>query len=117
MRLPWIQAGDFANRFGVDLALKDLRLAVDMAARRGIPAPVGAAGLMQLVQAHAQGLGRKDANAVYKTVRARRAPLTPRAGRRGPGAVEAAPAPQPPRRAHRARNRPAVPAPPGAPRR
>ena len=71
VRLPWIQAGDFANRFGVDLALKDLRLAVDMAARRGIPAPVGAAGLMQLVQAHAQGLGRKDANAVYKTVRAR----------------------------------------------
>ncbi|WP_157065859.1 hypothetical protein [Actinomyces sp. oral taxon 414] len=42
-----------------------------LAARRGIPAPVGAAGLMQLVQAHAQGLGRKDANAVYKTVRAR----------------------------------------------
>lgn len=71
VRLPWIQDGDFANRFGVDLALKDLRLAVDMAARRGIPAPVGAAVLMQLVQAHAQGLGRKDANAVYRTVRVR----------------------------------------------
>ena len=42
-----------------------------MAARRGIPAPVGAAGLMQLVQAHARGLGREDANAVYKTVRVR----------------------------------------------
>lgn len=70
LRLPWMQAGDFENRFGVDLALKDLRLAVDVAARRGIPTPVGAAGLMQLAQAHARGMGGLDADAVYRTVTA-----------------------------------------------
>lgn len=68
LRLPWIMAGDFDNRFGVDLALKDLRLAVDVAARRGIPVPVGAAGLMQLASAHALGYGDQDANAVYRAV-------------------------------------------------
>ena len=61
-------AGDFENRFGIALALKDLRLAVDMAARRGIPAPVGAAGLMQLASAHALGHGGEDASAVYRAV-------------------------------------------------
>lgn len=68
LRLPWIMAGDFDNRFGVDLALKDVRLAVDIAARRGIPTPVGASGLSQLVAAHANGLGAEDANAVFKVV-------------------------------------------------
>ena len=68
VRLPWMTAGDFENRFGIDLALKDLRLAVDMAARRGIPAPVGAAGLMQLASAHALGHGGEDASAVYRAV-------------------------------------------------
>ena len=39
-----------------------------MAARRGIPAPVGAAGLMQLASAHALGHGGEDASAVYRAV-------------------------------------------------
>ncbi|AXE37686.1 NAD(P)-dependent oxidoreductase [Acidipropionibacterium virtanenii] len=68
LRLPWIMNGDFGNRFGVDLALKDVRLAVDIAARRGIPAPVGASGLSQLVAAHALGFGSEDADAVFKVV-------------------------------------------------
>lgn len=72
LRLPWMQTDDFANRFGVDLALKDLRLAVDVAARRGVPAPVGAAGMMQLAAAHAQGLGGADVDAVDQVVRPRR---------------------------------------------
>ncbi len=68
VRLPWMTAGDFENRFGIDLALKNLRLAVDMAARRGIPATVGAAGLMQLASVHALGHGGEDASAVYRAV-------------------------------------------------
>lgn len=68
LRLPWIMSGDFANRFGVDLALKDVRLAADIAARRGIPTPVGLAGLAQLVAAHANGWGGEDADAVYKVI-------------------------------------------------
>jgi 3-hydroxyisobutyrate dehydrogenase len=60
---------DFANRFGVDLALKDVRLAVDSAARCGVPAPVGAAGLMQLASAHARGWGDEDVDALLKVVR------------------------------------------------
>lgn len=69
LRLPWMVGDDFTNRFGVDLALKDVRLAVDSAARCGVPAPVGAAGLMQLASAHASGLGDEDVDALLKVVR------------------------------------------------
>jgi 3-hydroxyisobutyrate dehydrogenase len=67
-RLPQMSAGDFERRFGVDLALKDLRLAVDAAARAGVPVPVGGAGLMQLVAAHADGYGDEDVAALLKVV-------------------------------------------------
>lgn len=69
IRLPWMMAGDFENRFAVDLAVKDVRLAVDQAARLGVPVPLGAAGLMQLVTAHARGWGREDVDAVLKLTR------------------------------------------------
>jgi len=39
LRLPLMINGDFGTRFAVDLALKDVRLAVDVAARRGLPVP------------------------------------------------------------------------------
>jgi 3-hydroxyisobutyrate dehydrogenase len=68
LRLPWMINGDFENRFGVDLAIKDVRLAVDAAAHSGISVPVGAAGLMQLVQASSRGWGREDVDAVVKVV-------------------------------------------------
>lgn len=71
LRLPWMIGSDFANRFGVDLALKDVRLAIDSAARCGVPAPVGAAGLMQLALAHARGWGDEDVDALLKVVRVR----------------------------------------------
>jgi 3-hydroxyisobutyrate dehydrogenase len=66
VRLPWIVARDFAPRFSVDLALKDLRLAVDMAARMRASTPLGAAGLEAFVAAAARGLGDEDAAAVFK---------------------------------------------------
>lgn len=68
LRLPWMMDGDFDNRFGVDLAVKDVRLAVEAAARANVPSPVGASGLMQLVAASAKGWGEEDVDAVLKVV-------------------------------------------------
>lgn len=68
LRLGMMRQRDFDARFTVDLALKDVRLAVDVAARRGVPAPVGAAGLNQLVSAHRHGWGRSDAAALFKLI-------------------------------------------------
>ncbi|HVX42423.1 MAG TPA: NAD(P)-dependent oxidoreductase [Mycobacteriales bacterium] len=69
LRLPWMLAGDHAARFSVDLAAKDLRLALDAAARAGVPTPVGAQGLIQLVSASAHGYGGEDVTAVAKLIR------------------------------------------------
>lgn len=68
LRLPWMLAEDHHARFAVDLAAKDLRLAVDAAARAGIPTPVGAQGLMQLLAASARGDGDQDVTAVANLV-------------------------------------------------
>lgn len=68
VRLPWMIANDLDARFAVTLALKDLALAVDMAARRGLPTPVGAAAMSQLAAATAHGLGDLDAAAVLRVV-------------------------------------------------
>ena len=68
VRMPWIIAGDHEPRFAVDLALKDLRLAVDAAARWGLPTPVGAQGLSQLASAAAHGYGGEDVTAMVKVL-------------------------------------------------
>ncbi|CAH2603895.1 NAD(P)-dependent oxidoreductase [Rhodovastum atsumiense] len=64
IRLGWMAAADFAPRFAVDLATKDVRLSVDTAARRGVPTPVAAAALSVFSLARAAGLGAQDAAAV-----------------------------------------------------
>ncbi|MQA11810.1 MAG: NAD-binding protein [Pseudonocardiaceae bacterium] len=66
VRLPWIIEGDWSARFGVDLALKDVRLAVEAAYRWKIPVPVGSASLGQLVAASADGYGDEDVVAIAK---------------------------------------------------
>lgn len=66
LRLPWMLDRDFAPRFSVALALKDLRLAVDMAARWKVPTPLGAGGLQTLSAAAARGLEDKDVAAVFE---------------------------------------------------
>ncbi|SDH73344.1 NAD(P)-dependent oxidoreductase [Propionivibrio dicarboxylicus] len=71
IRLKWMMERDFAPRFAVDLAAKDLRLSVNAAAQWGIPTPVAAAGLSVFSLAHAAGLGAKDAAAIVE-------PLTPK---------------------------------------
>jgi 3-hydroxyisobutyrate dehydrogenase len=69
LRLPWIAAGDFAPRFAVDLALKDLRLCVDVAARLASPVVSGAVALQQLAAASARGHGGEDVGAIWKVIR------------------------------------------------
>ena len=68
VRLPWMIADDFAPRFPVSLGLKDLHLTLEMAARWGMAAPVGAAGMSQLASAAAHGLGASDVVAVLEVV-------------------------------------------------
>ena len=63
-----MMAGDFNQRFGVRLGLKDLRLAVDQASQWGIPTPVGALGMSQLASAAAHGYDEEDVNAVLKVL-------------------------------------------------
>ncbi len=68
VRLPWMIADDFAPRFPVALGLKDLYLTLEMAARWGLAAPVGAAGMSQLASAAAHGHAASDVNAILEVV-------------------------------------------------
>ncbi|MGC3955834.1 MAG: NAD(P)-dependent oxidoreductase [Propionicimonas sp.] len=76
MRLPLMVDGDYATRFAVDLAAKDLRLATDAAARWHLPAPLGSAALSVFSTASASGHGGSDAAAVIEA-------LDPRGDARG----------------------------------
>ncbi len=68
VRLPWMIADDFDPRFPVSLGLKDLYLALEMAARWGMAAPVGAAGMSQLASAVANGHGDCDVDVILEVV-------------------------------------------------
>jgi 3-hydroxyisobutyrate dehydrogenase-like beta-hydroxyacid dehydrogenase len=50
------------------LGLKDLYLTLEMAARWGLAAPVGAAGMSQLASAVAHGHAASDVNAILEVV-------------------------------------------------
>lgn len=52
--------GDFSAEFTVDLALKDLGLAMDLGDRHGVPMPFASAVKVALQQAHASGHGDLD---------------------------------------------------------
>jgi 3-hydroxyisobutyrate dehydrogenase len=68
VRLPWVIAGDFAPRFGIDLAHKDMRLAIDLAARYQAPAATGAAALQHFSSAQRSGFGASDIGALWQVV-------------------------------------------------
>jgi 3-hydroxyisobutyrate dehydrogenase len=68
VRLPWILAGDFTQRFAIDLAQKDMRLAIDLAARYHAPASTGAAALQHFSSAQRAGLGASDIGALWNVV-------------------------------------------------
>jgi 3-hydroxyisobutyrate dehydrogenase-like beta-hydroxyacid dehydrogenase len=69
VRGPWIVAGDFNSRFGLDLALKDVRLGVEMAKAWGNDARTMQVALDYLKQGSANGLGKEDCNAIYKIIK------------------------------------------------
>jgi 3-hydroxyisobutyrate dehydrogenase-like beta-hydroxyacid dehydrogenase len=69
VRGPWIADGDFASRFGLDLALKDIRLGCEMAEAWGNDARTMKVALEYFERASAEGLGNDDCNAVYTVVR------------------------------------------------
>jgi 3-hydroxyisobutyrate dehydrogenase-like beta-hydroxyacid dehydrogenase len=59
-RFPWAVEGDFAPRFTVALAAKDLGLALDLADSVGMPAPMTASARELYQKAMAEDLGGKD---------------------------------------------------------
>ncbi len=62
--------GDTTPGFMIDLAAKDLRLALKLAESLSTPVAVGAAAQALYVQAQEHGNGRKDWTVLYSTVRA-----------------------------------------------
>ncbi len=69
VRGPWIANGDFANRFGLDLALKDVRLGCEMAEAWGKDAKTLKVALDYFREASAKGFGKEDCCAIYKVMK------------------------------------------------
>lgn len=57
--VPQIFKGNFEPGFRVNLAIKDIGLALGMAKECGVPTPIGAAVEQRLLEAKASGLGDK----------------------------------------------------------
>lgn len=68
VRGPWIAADDYAPRFGLDLALKDVRLGLEMARDWDLNLRSMEAALEYYKQASQEGFGKEDCNAVAKVV-------------------------------------------------
>jgi 3-hydroxyisobutyrate dehydrogenase-like beta-hydroxyacid dehydrogenase len=69
VRGPWIAGGDFKSRFGLDLALKDVRLGCEMAKTWGNDARTMQVALDYLKKGHEAGHGKEDCNAIYKIIK------------------------------------------------
>ena len=69
VRGPWIAADDFDSRFGLDLALKDVRLGCEMATAWENDAKTMKVALDYFRKASEAGLGKEDCNAVYKIIK------------------------------------------------
>jgi 3-hydroxyisobutyrate dehydrogenase-like beta-hydroxyacid dehydrogenase len=69
VRGPWIAAGDFKSRFGLDLALKDVRLGCEMAEAWGNDAKTMRIALEYLKKGSKAGYGKEDCNAIYKIIK------------------------------------------------
>jgi len=69
VRGPWIASEDFAARFGVDLAAKDMRLGCAMARDWGFAPAMMEFARDAFMQAGAEGYGEEDCCAVFKVMR------------------------------------------------
>ncbi|MDR0239045.1 MAG: NAD-binding protein [Deltaproteobacteria bacterium] len=68
VRGPWLAAEDFNARFGLDLALKDVHLGLEMASSWGLNMKAMETALAYYKEASAAGHGKEDCNAVYKII-------------------------------------------------
>ena len=68
VRGPWIANNDFANRFGVALALKDVRLGCEMADAMNYDAKFTKMAKEAYQEADKAGFSMEDCNAVYKVL-------------------------------------------------
>jgi 3-hydroxyisobutyrate dehydrogenase-like beta-hydroxyacid dehydrogenase len=68
VRGPWLANNDYAPRFGLDLALKDVRIGLEMARAWGKELKAMEAALEYFKQASAAGFGKEDCNAVIKSI-------------------------------------------------
>ena len=64
--------GDHSPGFMIDLAYKDLGLALELARQLGVPVPTAEAAYPVYTRAHEQGHGREDWSALYAFVREQR---------------------------------------------
>jgi|GEM_PF-6191484 len=64
---PWLAADDYNPRFGLDLALKDIRLGLEMARDWNVNLKAMQAAF-EYFQGSARGYGQEDCNAVCKIV-------------------------------------------------
>ncbi|MFO7709562.1 MAG: NAD(P)-dependent oxidoreductase [Desulfobacterales bacterium] len=69
VRGPWIAGGDFKSRFGLDLALKDVRLGCEMAHAWGNDAKTMKVALDYFKKGSESGYGKEDCNAIYKIIK------------------------------------------------
>ena len=68
VRGPWIAARDYKTRFGLDLALKDVRLGLEMARAWGLDMKAMESALAYYEQGSGAGYGKEDCNAVHKVI-------------------------------------------------
>ena len=68
VRGPSIASEDFTAKFAVDLALKDVRLGLEMARDWGLDLKAMEIALDYFKKASASGLGQEDCSAVYKVI-------------------------------------------------
>jgi len=69
VRGPWILDNDYTNRFGLDLALKDVRLGIEMADVWENDAKSMRVALEYLKDASTKGYGKEDCCAMYKVIK------------------------------------------------
>ena len=69
MRGPNMISGDFANRFGVKLALKDVRIGCEMGDAWGFDAAFTKLAKDRFTKADEAGFGMEDCAAVYKVIK------------------------------------------------
>ncbi|ACV69607.1 NAD(P)-dependent oxidoreductase [Desulfohalobium retbaense] len=68
VRGPWIAEEDYKSRFPLDLALKDIRIGLEMSKDWNLDLQTMESALKEFMRAHDEGYGQEDCNAVFKVL-------------------------------------------------